>query len=244
MKRLSIEESKSITNKELAKSIKSMLKTANRINFESETEINTNNVKYFLTGDYTGIVGARVDHRFKEDGKGGIKASIPLSKANKEQLRKMYNDLTGYINSDVDSSLAEERQRIGTQKFIKFVNDDEMMNDNGAVITEQDAELMFDLKDAMPELFDSNSTFYELVVIACAEQRNAKGQFDRSLIRIAMDEKKQLEKSGKAYTMDDLKKNIIKNIETGKSDKEYTSAKKKDRKSARLNRKAKRNRKA
>jgi len=244
MKSLTIEESKSITNKELANSIKSMLKTANRINFESDTEINTNNVKYFLIGDYTGVVGSRVNHRFKEDGKGGIKSSIPISRANKEQLRKMYNDLTGYINSDVDSTLAVERQRIGTEKFIKFVNDDEMINENGYVITEDDTKLMFDLKDAMPELFDGNSTFYELVVIACAEYRNAKGQFNRSLIRIAMDEKKRLEKSGKAYTMDDLKKSIINNIENGKSEKEYNTAKKKDRKSARLNRKAKRNRKA
>lgn len=217
-----------------------MIQTANRINIESNSENNDNNVKFFLTGDANGIIGNRVDHNFKLDNKGGFKSTIAVSRANKEQLRKMYNDLVGYINSDVDSSLYNERQKIGKEKFIKYINDNEQINP-GITITDEDAELMFDLKDSMPELFDSSSTFYELVVIACAEYRQENGQFSRSLVNIAMQEKKKLIKSGKEYTMDDLKKNIIENIERGSTKPEYTSAKKKDRKSARLKRKAKRN---
>lgn len=240
MKQLSSNQAKQITNKELMKSVRSMIQTANRINIESNSENNDNNVKFFLTGDANGIIGNRVDHNFKLDNKGGFKSTIAVSRANKEQLRKMYNDLVGYINSDVDSSLYNERQKIGKEKFIKYINDNEQINP-GITITDEDAELMFDLKDSMPELFDSSSTFYELVVIACAEYRQENGQFSRSLVNIAMQEKKKLIKSGKEYTMDDLKKNIISNIERGSTKPEYTSAKKKDRKSARLKRKAKRN---
>lgn len=220
-----------------------MLLTANKINYENNTDLNTNNVKYFLTGDTDGLTGTKVDHNFKMRDNGEIKSNIALSRATKEQLRKMYNDLTGYINSDVDSSSYDERQKVAKEKFIKFVNDDAMENEKGFTITDEDAEEMFKLKDEMPELFDSSSVFYELVVIGMAEYREKNGTFDRSLLRIALEEKKKLQKSGEGYTMEDLKKNILKNIETGRKTSTYDSKKKKDRKSARLNRKAKRNKK-
>ena len=147
MKALSKDDAKLMTNANMRDAIKGMIKTSNRINFESgDSELNKTNLWYFLVDDYTGLTGTRVDQRFKLDSNGGIKPIGGLSNKNKEELRQLYNDLVGYINSDVDSTLYEERQKIGTQKFLKFVNDDIMQNPNGTLITEEDANAMFELR--------------------------------------------------------------------------------------------------
>lgn len=241
MKQISKADSLKLTNNEMRDAIKGLLKTSNRINIESgSSEMNVKNLQYFLTGDTGGTYAGRVEHRFKLDNKGGIKPASALSKAKKEDLRNMYNDLTSYINSDVDSSIYEEKQRITTNKFMKFVNDDEMNNPEGILIDENDAKMMFELKDAMPELFDDNSVFYEEIVIKFAEYRMKNGQFPKSVLKMALQEKKKLISKGDSYTMDDLKKNILNRIENTQNE-SYNPHKKKDRKSARLKRKAKRN---
>lgn len=241
MRQITKNDSLKLTNNEMRDAIRGMIKTSNRINYESGTsELNMKNLQYFLTGDSSGTYAGRVDHRFKIDNKGGIKPASALSKAKKEDLRKMYNDLAGYINSDIDSTLYEEKQKIARNKFIKFVNDDEMQNPEGLLITEEDAQMMFDLKDAMPELFDEQSVFYEEIVLKFAEYRQKNGQFPKSVLKIALEEKKKLIKKGDSYTMDDLKKNILNRIENTQNE-SYNPHKKKDRKSARLKRKAKRN---
>lgn len=217
------------TVKQLRKDVAEMIKVANKINLESgDSELNKGNVDYFLKDFHTNT-------------RGGFSADFNYQHRGKTELRTLYNQLAHYINADVDSSVEEQRQKVGAEKFVAYVNGFDPEDERN--ITLEDAQEMFDLKAEMPELFDSQDWFYQDVVVAYSDRRNAKGQIPQSVVDIALQEKRKLMRKNKAYTPQQLKKNIINAIENAQyqsTGRQYSSARKKNRKAARLNRKAKR----
>lgn len=217
---------KSHTVKQMRKDVAQMIKIANRINAESgSSEINLDNINYFLGNDF------RINKR------GGFSANFNYYHSGKPQLRSIYNRLAQYINADVDSSIAVEKEKRASEKFIAYVNGFDPEDTNN--ITPEDAQIMYDLKDSMPELFDGQNWFYMDLPIAVSKLDKKPN----SVLEIALSEKKKLMHRNKSYTQADLRKNIIKAIENAQNvsrKREYSPVKKKDRKSARLSRKAKR----
>lgn len=217
---------KSHTVKQLRKDVAQLIKTANRINAESSgSELNKGNIDYFLQD-------------FHINTRGGFSANFNYQHRGKTELRNLYNQLSHYINADVDSSNASAREQVGAEKFISYVNGFDPEDENN--ITMEDAQEMFDLKSLMPELFDSQGWFYQDLPIATSKKRS---ELDKSVLSIALEEKKKLMRKNKLYTPQDLQKNIIKAIENAQNEtrkREYTPVKKKDRKAARLSRKVKR----
>lgn len=197
-----------VTTAQLRKDVSALLKMANKVKIESGDDATTSGAfDYFLTD-------------FHENARGGISANFDWTHTGKVQLRSMYNQLVRYINTDTQSTEYDKSHQEGMDKFVEWVNDRiDMLSEEGEGtgdhITREDAQQMMDLKDAMPELFDSQSFFYEEVVSAVASSKSKK-----SLLEIAYKEKKKLEqrskRTGKSYTTNQLKKNILKAVEKAK----------------------------
>lgn len=217
---------KTHTVKQMRKDVAELIKVANRINAESSgSELNADNINYFLQDFHTNT-------------RGGFSANFNYQHRGKTELRVLYNELAHYINADVDSTIAEEKEKRAAEKFISYVNGFDPENETN--ISMEDAQEMFDLKASMPELFDSQGWFYQDLPIATSKKR---GELDRSVLSIALEEKKKLMRKNKSYTPQELQKNIIKAIENAQNEtrkREYTPVRKKNRKAARLSRKAKR----
>lgn len=203
-----IERGSGKTTAQLRKDVSQLLKMANKVKFESGDDAVTSGAfDYFLTD-------------FHENKRGGISANFDWTHVGKTQLRSMYNQLVRYINTDTQSAEYDTAHQKSMDKFVEWVNDRidalaESGEQVGEHITREDAQQMMDLKDAMPELFDSQSFFYEEIVTASIHNTSNK-----SLLQIAYQEKKKLEerakKTGKGYTTNQLKKRIIKAVEKAK----------------------------
>lgn len=206
------------TVKQMRKDVAELIKTANKINIESaDSELNKDNINYFLRD-------------FHINKRGGFSADFNYQHRGKSELRNIYNQLAHYINADVDSSIASEKEKRAAEKFVAYVNGFDPEDTNN--ITLEDAQEMFDLKASMPELFDSQSWFYQDLPIATSKQR---GKLDKSVLYIALEEKKKLKGRNKPYTHQELQKNIISAIENAQN---IPRSRKKNRKASRLSRKA------